>query len=153
MIDHLQGHFFGLIHVLFALAAIMFGTIVIFNRKGTYRHKWLGRCFLVSMLLMNATSFLLYHVFGGFGPFHWLALFSLVTLLAGYQAARSRSSGWRARHAYFMSGAYMGLIAATAAEIASRVPGWSFGASVFISSAVISIVGLAMMFRLVPRTL
>lgn len=151
MIEHLQIHLLGLIHVLTALGAMVFGTLVIFARKGTAHHRRMGRSYLILMLAMNGTAMMNYELYGHFGPFHWMALLSLATLLAGYFAARNRKIAWKLRHAYFMSGSYVGLIAAAVAEVASRVPGWSFGASVTISSVVVIVAGIWIMLRKIPR--
>jgi len=82
-------------HVLTAFAAIIFGAVVIFSRKGTARQS----------------------------------------------------------HAYMMAGSYVGLMAATFAEIAMRIPGWSFADAAIISSLVIIIAGIWMMKRLIPAVL
>ena len=153
MLDHLLNHPVGLIHVLIALVALGFGTAVVLRPKGTARHRLLGRGYLSAMIGLNASALMIYEVFGGFGPFHWLALVSLASVLGGYHAAWSRYNNWRHSHAYFMVGSYIGLLAATAAEIASRVPGWSFGTSVIASSSIVIAVGCALMWIYVPRAL
>jgi uncharacterized membrane protein len=153
VIQHLLSHWLGLVHLLTAVAALLFGAGVLFFRKGTRRHRRLGRCYLVSMLALNFTALLIYEVFDGFGVFHWLALFSLASVLGGYQAVWRKFPGWKVPHAHFMVGSYVGLVAAAVAEVASRVPGWSFGASVIISSAVALIAGVALMMKLLPRVL
>ena len=151
MISHLLQHPVGLVHVLAALGALAAGTGVVAMRKGTRRHKRWGRAYLWLMVLMNATALLDYELFGGFGPFHWAALASLATLLGGWWAVRHRAPYWALRHGYFMAGSYVGLLAAAAAEVATRVPGWSFGPAVAWSSAVVIALGLAVMARGVPR--
>ena len=153
MIEHLFEHAVGLAHVLAALAALVLGAVVVALRKGNRRHRWLGRAYLLSMLALNATALSVYELFGGFGPFHGLALFSLATVLSGYAAARRRKPGWKIRHAYFMTGSYVGLVAAAVAETASRVPGWSFNAAVITASALVIFTGLGWMMRWVPRSL
>jgi len=151
MIEHLQVHLLGLVHVLTALLALLFGTLVVLTRKGTHRHRRIGRWYFAFMLAMNGTALLDYELYGRFGPFHWMALISLATVVAGYLAVRNRKAYWKTRHAYLMSWSYVGLIAAASAEVASRVPGWSFGPSVVISSLVIIVVGGLMMHRRIPH--
>lgn len=136
-----------------ALAALFAGALVLVSRKGNRRHRWLGRTYLASMLALNVSSLTIFEVFDGFGAFHWMALISLASVLGGYVSVRRKSPGWKAPHAYFMVGSYVGLVAAAAAEIASRVPGWSFGPSVALSSAVVIVAGVILMLRLVPRKL
>lgn len=151
MIEHLLDHTIGLAHVMMAVVALIAGTAVISIGKGTRPHRRLGRIYLIAMLAMNATALLDYELYGFFGPFHWMALISLATVLAGYVSVRRRRPGWQIRHAFYMSGSYVGLIAAAVAEVASRVPGWAFGPSVFISSSIVIAVGIRIMLRTVPR--
>ena len=152
MIEHLQNHPLGLIHVLTALAALIFGAAVIFSRKGTQKHRWIGRGYLISMVSMSGTALAIFELSGQFGPFHWLALMSSVSVLAGYQPTWHKTPKWRYPHAYFMVGSYIGLTAGAAAEVVSRVPNWSFWPSVIISSVVVIVVGTLMMWKLVPRS-
>ncbi|MCB1120188.1 MAG: DUF2306 domain-containing protein [Verrucomicrobiae bacterium] len=153
MIDHLQQHTIGFIHVVSALAALLFGTWIIFTRKGTRRHRFLGRGYFWSMLIVNITALAIYELLQGFGPFHWLALISLVTLIAGYIPLMLKRPNWMRVHAYFMVGSYIGLVAATSAEIATRVPGWSFGTAATVSSVLVNFIGIYLMLLLVPKTL
>lgn len=46
------------------------------------------------------------------------------------------------RHAYFMSGSYVGVMAAFVVEIAVRAPGWDFGVAVAVATALVSAVGV-----------
>lgn len=150
MIEHLLDHGLGLLHVLMALASLCFGSLVIFWRKGDKTHRWLGRSYLAAMSGLNLTALSNFELFGRFGPFHWLALISLASIMAGFLAVRRKGPHWKHAHAWFMTGSYVGLLAATAAEIASRVPGWSFGAAVAISSGLVIFLGLVSMSRILP---
>lgn len=114
------GHF----HVAFGIAALVFGAVNVSRDKGGPAHRLIGHAYYVSMLGLNGTAFLIYEVFGTFGAFHWLAVLSLVTLFSAIVPVvlhRPRAT-WQLCHAYFMSYSYLGLVAATAAEIAVRVP-------------------------------
>ena len=73
MIEHWQQHPMGFVHIVVALAALALGTAVIFSRKGTRKHRQLGRAYLVMMLALNGTALAIYELFGGFGLFHWMA--------------------------------------------------------------------------------
>ena len=68
MIEHWQIHSLGFAHLLFALMAILFGTLVIASAKGTPLHRWLGRGYLVMMLALNGSALAIYELFGRFGP-------------------------------------------------------------------------------------
>ncbi len=153
MIQHLLEHPLGLVHFLSAVAAIIFGAAVIFSRKGTQRHKLTGRAYVVAMWLLNITALLDYELYGYFGPFHWMALISLATIVFAHLAVLRKRSDWRQSHAYLMAWSYVGLIAAAVAETASRVPGWSFGYSVIISSLVTLLIGMWLIRLLIPRIL
>ncbi len=124
----------GWIHTIFGTVALVAGTAVLLMRKGTRWHRTLGHIFLTSMIALNIISFYMYGLFGRFGPFHWMAVASLITLLAGMVPVLTRrpKGRWLELHGACISGAYVGLIAATVAEVTSRIPGgWhSFSAPI-----------------------
>jgi len=149
--QHTLQHPVGLIHLVVAILAIVAGTLVVLARKGTRVHRWLGRAYVGLMIAVNATAFLIYELFGSVGLFHWMALASLLTVLVGFVAVRSRSPGWKVRHAYFMSGSFVGLIAALAAEILTRTPLLPFFGAVAVASISVICLGVLLMFRYIPR--
>lgn len=151
--QHTLQHPMGLAHLIAALLAIVIGTLVILSQKGTRKHRWFGRAYVGMMVAVNVTALLLYELFGGFGLFHWMALFSLLSLLVGYFSARLHRPGWKAQHAYFMSGSYVGLIAASAAETFTRWVTLPFFAAVGFISITVTFLGVLLMFRLIPRLL
>lgn len=133
----------GWIHTGFATCALVTGTIVVFRPKGTRNHRLLGRLYVGSMVGLLGTAFLIYRLFGGFGVFHWLAVLGALTLIGGFVAARLRGSisGWLEPHYYLMGYSYVGLVAATGAEIAVRVPGAGFAWAAGAASVIVTIVG------------
>ena len=143
----------GWVHFLLAVAAMIAGGVVAMERKGTARHRRLGRTYGFLMLGVNGTAFMLYGLLGHFGPFHVAALFSLVTIVAGWLPARRRSSGWVAAHAYMMSGSYVGLLAAAAAETLGRIPNTPFWGMVIAASLAVSTIGALILRRRLPATL
>ena len=151
--EHTLQHPTGLAHVTIALLAIVIGMLVILSRKGTRRHRWLGRGYVCAMVAVNVSAFLIYELYGGFGLFHWMALISLLTVLIGYIQVRLRGPGWKVKHAYFMSGSYVGLIAALAAETLTRTPWLPFFGAVAVASISVIVLGILLMFRLIPRLL
>lgn len=113
----------GAIHVAFGLAALICGLVIVTRRKGTTNHRRWGYAYVVSMAGLLTTSFFIYRLFGRFGVFHAAAVYSTITVIAGLvPAIRRRSPSWLARHYYWMTYSYTGLLAATASEIAVRVP-------------------------------
>jgi hypothetical protein len=71
------------------------------------------------MLGLNFTAFGIYKLFGGWGVFHWMAIASLIPLLAGYFSILHKNI---TAHYYFMCWSYIGLLCATISEIFVHVP-------------------------------
>src|SRR5688500_19000433 len=68
---------FGLIHAGFGIIALVLGLVVVVLQKGTAWHRRAGLLYAAAMLLLNGTALAIYDLFGGFGPFHIVALVSL----------------------------------------------------------------------------
>lgn len=147
----------GMIHMVFGLVALAAGTAVVLTRKGNRGHRTLGHVYLTTMVGLNITGLFIYNLFGHFGPFHWLAVASLLTLIAGLVPVFTRrpKGRWLEWHAAFISGSYVGLVAATAAEITSRIPGTedSFGLVVGLTSALIMAIGGYLIQRYTPKSI
>jgi uncharacterized membrane protein len=133
----------GLFHTLTAVVALVAGAAVLLRSKGTRWHRRAGWVYVASMLLLNASALMIYRLFGGFGPFHFAALISLATVLAGViVAVRRRPRGrWIEAHYYWMTFSYMGLVAAAFAEVATRVPAAPFWPAVAVASFAIFGIG------------
>jgi uncharacterized membrane protein len=112
----------GMAHLTSALAALALGAFVLTEPKGTLSHRAFGIGYVMAMLMVNVSALAIYRLTGLFGPFHALALVSLATLARGACAVLLRRLGWLHTHATCMAWSYVGLLAATAAEIAVRVP-------------------------------
>ena len=145
----------GIIHTACGAAALACGLAVLLRPKGTRGHRALGWAYAASMVGLLGTAFLIYRLFGGFGPFHWAAVAGAATLAGGLAAVRRRRPrrGWRERHAYLMSYSYLGLLAATAAEIATRVPGVGFAAGAAAASVAVLGAGAVIIRRVGPGML
>ena len=147
----------GWIHMIFGMVALLAGTAVVLMRKGTRWHRTLGHIYLTSMISLNVTALFIYNLTGYFGPFHWLALSSLLTLLAGMIPVFTRrpKGRWLEKHAIFINISFIGLVAATSAEITSRIPGLesAFGLVVGGTSALVIGIGMALMYRYLPQSL
>lgn len=107
----------GLIHTVSGYLALTFGAGIILLRKATTLHRIAGYLYVASMVVLNVSALAIYRVFHTFGPFHVLALVSLASVVAGLVPALRRRSGWLAAHYKWMCWSYVGLLAATAAEI------------------------------------
>ncbi|MEN0005117.1 MAG: DUF2306 domain-containing protein [Bacteroidota bacterium] len=134
----------GYVHFITATLALVFGTWVLIAPKGKKLHIQLGYGYLVSMVVMLITSFMIYRLFDGFGMFHYFSIVSTVTLLGGMVPVyRRKSKDWIIQHFAFMYWSIMGLYAALAAEIMTRIPETPamgmLGASIFIVMALASV--------------
>jgi uncharacterized membrane protein len=142
----------GLSHVAVAVVALSSGGVIALSRKGTRQHRRLGWVYATSMVAVNATALSIYQLTGRFGPFHATAIFSLLTIVAGTLPVRLRPGGWVTRHAYWMSGSYVGLLAALAAETTTRVDALPFWATAGWTSLAVFAVGATIIARRVPAT-
>jgi len=139
----------GVFHATFGVVSLVLGLSILLMPKGTRRHILLGCSYALSMLVLNATAFFIYNLFGQFGPFHVAAVIGLATLLAGliavlYKRPRKR---WIYYHYHFMCWSYVGLVAATVAEITGRVPGWNFALAVTIPGLIVAGIGALMILE------
>lgn len=147
----------GWIHTIFGIVALLAGTAVIFLKKGGRWHRTLGHVYLTNMIALNVSGLFIYRLFGTFGPFHWMALGSLLTLVAGMIPVFTRwpRGRWLELHAAFITGSYVGLVAAMLAEITSRIPGTenAFGAVVSGTTLFVLAVGIYLIRRYLPRSI
>lgn len=145
----------GLVHTIFSVIALMAGTAVVLMQKGTRWHRTLGHLYLTSMLALNISALFIYRLFGRFGPFHYLAVSSLILIAAGMIPVLTRrpKKRWLTWHAAAISGSYVGLVAAFFAEITSRLPGTeqSFGPVVTITSVIINAIGFYVILTYLPK--
>src|SRR5688500_1019151 len=143
---------FGAIHAGFGIAGLLLGLAVVLMQKGTAWHRRVGLLYAAAMLLLNATALAIYDLFGGFGPFHILALVSLATLTAGVMPVwLRRPREWLDIHARCMSWSYAGLVAAFFAEIGARLPGVAFLTGVTVPSVAVMLAAAAIIHWRVPR--
>ncbi|SOD79822.1 DUF2306 domain-containing protein [Spirosoma fluviale] len=113
----------GTTHLISALAAMLLGAFVVLLAKGTRIHKRIGYGYVGAMILVNVTAFMLYHLFGTFGPFHIAAIISSTGIVGGMVPvlARHRFPNWKSYHYYFMNWSVVGLYAAFWAESLVRL--------------------------------
>lgn len=134
----------GSTHIVFGSVALLAGTLVVLTRKGTRYHRTAGHLYFTSMLGLNISGLLIYRLTGDFNFFHATALLSLTCLLTGILPVilQRPKKGWLQLHGGFISGSYVGLVAATVSEMVTRVPGWDFTIAVGATTALISAVGI-----------
>lgn len=144
---------FGVVHAVFGIAALLLGLAVMRRRKGTHAHRRIGQGYLLSMVLLNVTGLMIFDLYGRFGPFHVAAAISLATICAGFLPVYLRRPrvAWMAVHGTFMGWSYVGLLAAFISEIATRVPGVRFGPAVMVTTAVVVAGGAILIHTRVPK--
>jgi uncharacterized membrane protein len=146
----------GLVHLVAALLAMVAGAVVLLNTKAGTFHKRAGYVYVACMLVLNATAFQLFHLFGRFGPFHWLALVSLASLLGGMLPVLFRRyvSGWMYWHYYFMNWSVVGLYVAFWAETLTRtLPMGHFWGVVVAATGLTAAIGSFLIRRHAARLL
>lgn len=139
----------GLLHLVFAVVAMLTGALVLLRTKGDLLHKRVGYVYVFSMLALNVSAFGIYHLFGRLGIFHGLALLSLLTIVGGmYPALTRRKPEWVLQHLETMSWSVVGLYAAFCAEIGVRCFDMrSFWWVVALSSGLVCLVGKILIDR------
>ena len=145
----------GWAHLGAALAGLASGGAVLLMAKGTEAHRWMGRLYIASMVTINGTALMIYDLFGYFGPFHWAAMLSLLTIIMGMVPALRRrpKGGWVPLHAYWMAGSYVGLVAAAVSESSTRFLDYPFGASVITATAAVTVIGVLLTRWRVPLSI
>lgn len=140
----------GLIHVISAIVAMAIGLVVLLMRKGTRWHRFFGYLYFYSMLVLNGTAFMIYALFGTFGPFHVAAVASLATLIAGFIPVMRRkpANKWLMQHFTYMYFSIVGLYAAFASETLSRIPKSPFFTIVIMASIAITAIGVIIYRRM-----
>jgi uncharacterized membrane protein len=97
------------VHLICALVALPLGALVLWGRKGTPRHKLLGRIWAVLMLVVAISSYWLRTLSGGFSFIHLLSVLTLVSIPLGiYQVRQGKFTA----HLRTMRGVYIGLVVA-----------------------------------------
>lgn len=145
----------GTVHVVFAIAALISGATVVFRPKGDRWHRIIGYFYAIFLLLVNISALLVYEDAVGMGPFHFLAIISLVTLICGFIPAflRRPVSSWLELHAYFIVWSYVGLVAAGIAQFATMSSDLPAYFSVGLPSILIAIIGGVLIYTRVPKIL
>lgn len=116
------------IHVAAVLPAAVLGAYILVNRKGTPRHRLLGKIWMMLMVMASLSSFFIHEInlFHGFSPIHLLSISVLVGAWRAITAARAKNI--RA-HKVAVIGMYFGGI--VIAGLFTLLPGRIMNAVVF----------------------
>lgn len=145
----------GALHVTAACLALVVGVAVLVRRKGGAWHVALGRIYLGAMLAVNLPVLLLYEATGRPGPFHVLALVSMVTTALGWRSLhRGRRGGDVLRaHGAFMTWSWIGVVTAGLAQLANHQWPQRSPAPVVVVVMTCTALGLVLVPRYVARQL
>ena len=151
MIQHLTLP--GAIHSVLALVGIVVGLIQLLRPKGGSIHRALGYAFVYAMLIADGTAMLVFQFTGRFNILHIGAIANLVCIvLAIIPVLRSpRPSNWKHQHYYFMSWAYVGLLAAAATELVVRTGHLATREQAWMVTAATSVIVTAIGYVLINR--
>lgn len=115
------------IHTLFGVAALIAGAWNLAAIKGTRRHRAVGWIYVGSMVGLLLTSFAIFELFGGFGPYHVMSLVSggALALAVYFPLRRERYQRWMIHHYMWVGYSYVGLVMATGSHLFEYgPPGW-----------------------------
>ena len=95
------------VHAFAAMAAFGLGLAQLGLPKGTIPHRTMGRIWVLLMMVVALSSFLIHQIrlWGPWSPIHLLSIFTLVTLPLAVQHARR---GKIASHQWAMLGLFFG---------------------------------------------
>jgi uncharacterized membrane protein len=133
----------GLIHFIASVLALVFGSAVLLMTKGSKTHIRTGYLYVASMVVLLATAFMLYNLFGKWGIFHYFAVISSCTLLLGMVPIflRNQIKNWAYLHFSFMYWSVIGLYAALVSEMLTRIPEVPFYNMVGLATAAVMLFG------------
>jgi uncharacterized membrane protein len=132
----------GAIHAGLAMAGILIGLMQFLGAKGTRLHRALGYGYVYGMLVADGAALMIYQFTGRFNIFHIGAIVNAICIVAAMLPVLRdpRSPDWKARHYRWMSGSYVGLLAAAATELVVRTVPFSTKAQVWITAAAATII-------------
>jgi uncharacterized membrane protein len=137
------------VHTAFGLIALAAGALNLVSQKGTPRHRLIGWIYAGSMAGLIGTSFAIFELFGGFGPFHAMSLVSGGTLALAlyFPMRRSRYDNWLEHHYMWITWSYVGLVMATGSHLFQYgPPGWPSWARAALYWGLPCAVGAALIF-------
>ena len=115
------------VHTALGVIALVSGAWNLLARKGTGRHRVVGWVYAGAMAGLVGTSFSIFELFGGFGPFHAMSIVSGGTLALAlyFPLRRGRYENWLEHHYMWITWSYVGLVMATGSHLfAYGPPGW-----------------------------
>ena len=100
----------SLTHTITASLSLIFGTIVLFGKKGDSKHRKFGLWYFYAMLVNNITALVIVNVFGKWFFPHYLAIACLIVIIPGIIAIKRKHKYWLKIHIISMIISYYLLI-------------------------------------------
>jgi uncharacterized membrane protein len=119
------------VHTALGIIALASGAWNLSATKGTARHRFVGWVYAGSMFGLIGTSFGIFELFAGFGPFHVMSIVSGGTLALAlyFPLQRAHYEHWFEHHYMWITWSYVGLVMATGSHLFQYgPPGWPFWA-------------------------
>ena len=112
----------GTAHVVAASSALLLGLVVLVRGKGDAWHVRLGRVYVAVMLAAVVPVLFVYDITGRPGPFHALAVVSLLTTALGWLSVLrwGRSRPGVVAHGRFMAWSWIGVLTAGLGQLANH---------------------------------
>jgi len=133
----------GYLHIICSSFALVFGTLVLFMRKGTRSHKRIGYLYVACMIGLLLSSFMIYGLYHRFGPFHVASVISTIVLGLGMIPILTKRplESWKFMHFNYMYWSVIGLYMALIAELLTRIPGTPFYGMVVAAMIMVTLLG------------
>lgn len=96
------------IHIIAALAALMFGILMFVRRKGDKTHRMMGKIFLLFMLTTATSAIFIRQI--NDGNFWWIHLFIPLTFFASWEAVYYIRKGNVRSHKRAVTGLFFGAL-------------------------------------------
>ena len=145
-------------HTVVGVIALVSGAWNLSTQKGTYLHRIIGYVYVGSMTILIISSFAIFELFDGFGPYHAMSLVSGVTIALAiyFPIRRSRYTNWLEHHYMWITWSYVGLIMATGSHLFQYGPaGWPFWSRSLLYWVLPCLIGAILIFsnrsRLINR--
>lgn len=144
-----------LMHTAAAILAILSGLAILMLRKGTARHRLIGKVYVASIVSMSILSWFIREINdGAFSIFHLISIQTLLLVAAGLACLRWRASlaQWYVWHLRFMLYSYVTLIVTGIAQAFEYLPFTSDVVNAVVFLQIPAVVGWRLIeFRGIPR--
>ena len=94
-------------HLFLALIALIIGSMNLFSKKGTSKHKIIGWFWITFMVYVSISSFWIKEL--NEGQYSWIHLLSIITILSLIFSIIAIKLRYIKIHSFFMVGTYIGL--------------------------------------------